>query len=61
MTRRSARTTSRTAQRTILDDGYAIPLFELAQSIGVGADVHGLAFDASSRLLFHDTWIGADQ
>jgi len=23
--------------------------------------VHGLAFDASSRLLFHDTWIGADQ
>ena len=39
----------------------AIPLFELAQSIGVGADVHGLAFDASSRLLFHDTWIGADQ
>ena len=50
-----------TAQRTILEDGYAIPLFELAQSIGVGADVHGLAFDASSRLLFHDTWIGADQ
>jgi len=25
------------------------------------AFVHGLAFDASSRLLFHDTWIGADQ
>ncbi|KQY25341.1 ABC transporter substrate-binding protein [Cellulomonas sp. Root485] len=50
-----------TAQRTILEDGYAIPLFELAQSIGVGADVHGLAFDASSRLLFHDAWIGADQ
>jgi peptide/nickel transport system substrate-binding protein len=50
-----------TAQRAILEDGYAIPLFELAQSIGVGPDVHGLAFDASSRLLFHDTWIGADQ
>lgn len=50
-----------TAQRTILDEGLAIPLFELAQSIGVGPDVHGLAFDASSRLLFHDTWIGADQ
>ena len=50
-----------TAQETILADGFAIPLFELAQSIGVGADVHGLAFDASSRLLFHDTWIGADQ
>ncbi|MDQ0374791.1 ABC transporter substrate-binding protein [Cellulomonas humilata] len=50
-----------TAQQTILDEGLAIPLFELAQSIGIGADVHGLAFDASSRLLFHDTWIGADQ
>lgn len=49
------------AQESILENGYAIPLFELAQSIGVGADVHGLAFDASSRLLFHDTWIGADQ
>lgn len=50
-----------TAQESILENGYAIPLFELAQSIGVGADVHGLAFDASSRLLFHDTWIGADR
>jgi peptide/nickel transport system substrate-binding protein len=50
-----------TAQRTILEDGLAIPLFELAQSIGVREDVHGLAFDASSRLLFHDTWIGVDQ
>ncbi|WP_421733551.1 ABC transporter substrate-binding protein [Cellulomonas sp.] len=50
-----------TAQKTIVEDGYAIPLFELAQSIGVAGDVHDLAFDASSRLLFHDTWIGADQ
>jgi peptide/nickel transport system substrate-binding protein len=50
-----------TAQRTIVEDGLAIPLFELAQSIGVAGDVHGLAFDASSRLLFHDTWIGADR
>ncbi|KRD45345.1 ABC transporter substrate-binding protein [Cellulomonas sp. Root930] len=50
-----------TAQETILDEGLAIPLFELAQSIGVASDVHDLTFDASSRLLFHDTWIGADQ
>ncbi|WP_421741663.1 ABC transporter substrate-binding protein [Cellulomonas sp.] len=50
-----------TAQATILDEGLAIPLFELAQSIGVASDVHDLTFDASSRLLFHDTWIGADQ
>lgn len=45
------------AQREILDQGLAIPLFELAQSIGVRGDVHGVTFDASSRLLFHDTWI----
>lgn len=45
------------AQREVLDQGLAIPLFELAQSIGVGGGVHGLAFDASSRLLFHDAWI----
>ncbi|PUB25305.1 peptide/nickel transport system substrate-binding protein [Promicromonospora sp. AC04] len=45
------------AQRAILDEGLAIPLFELAQSIGVRGDVHGVTFDASSRLLFHDAWI----
>jgi peptide/nickel transport system substrate-binding protein len=48
------------AQREILDQGLAIPLFELAQSIGVRGDVHGVAFDASSRLLFHDAWIEQD-
>jgi peptide/nickel transport system substrate-binding protein len=48
------------AQREILDRGLAIPLFELAQSIGVRGDVHGLTFDASSRLLFHDAWIEQD-
>ncbi|KSW18074.1 ABC transporter substrate-binding protein, partial [Cellulomonas sp. B6] len=45
------------AQREVLDQGLAIPLFELAQSIGVAGGVHGVAFDASSRLLFHDAWI----
>jgi peptide/nickel transport system substrate-binding protein len=45
------------AQHEILDQGLAIPLFELAQSIGVRGDVHGVSFDASSRLLFHDAWI----
>lgn len=46
------------AQREIIAQGFAIPLFELSQSIGVAGDVHGLGFDASSRLTFHDTWIG---
>ncbi|GAA1858227.1 ABC transporter substrate-binding protein [Myceligenerans crystallogenes] len=45
------------AQREILDQALAIPLFELAQSIGVRGEVHGVAFDASSRLLFRDAWI----
>ncbi len=45
------------AQQAILDQALAIPLFELAQSIGVRGDVHGVTFDASSRLLFHDAWI----
>jgi peptide/nickel transport system substrate-binding protein len=45
------------AQREILDRALAIPLFELAQSIGVRGNVHGVTFDASSRLLFHDAWI----
>lgn len=48
------------AQHEILDQGLAIPLFELAQSIGVRGDVHDVTFDASSRLLFHDAWIEQD-
>jgi peptide/nickel transport system substrate-binding protein len=45
------------AQEAVLDQALAVPLFELAQSIGVRGDVHGVTFDASSRLLFHDAWI----
>lgn len=45
------------AQREIVDQAYAIPLFELAQSIGVSKDVHGLGFEASSRLKFYDAWL----
>jgi len=48
------------AQAEIVEQGLAVPLFELAQSIGVAGDVHGVAFDASSRLLFHDAWIEQD-
>lgn len=45
------------AQDIIVDEGYAIPIFELAQSIGVAGDVQGLGFEASSRLKFYDAWI----
>ncbi|MCF2528760.1 ABC transporter substrate-binding protein [Yinghuangia soli] len=45
------------AQRQLVDRGYAIPLFELAQVHGFSAKVQGVTLDASSRLTFHDTWI----
>ena len=47
------------AQSLILDRAYHVPLFELSQVIGTGPGVHGLAFDASARLQFHDVWIAA--
>lgn len=46
-----------TIQREIVDQAYAVPLFELAQSIGVAKDVRGLGFEASSRLKFYDAWL----
>ncbi|AOS63371.1 ABC transporter substrate-binding protein [Actinoalloteichus hymeniacidonis] len=45
------------AQLLIVDRGFAIPLFELSQAIGVSGDVHDLAFEASARLRFHDVWL----
>ncbi|MGZ4561116.1 MAG: ABC transporter substrate-binding protein [Mycobacteriaceae bacterium] len=45
------------AQREIVQQGYAIPLFELSQAIGVSSTVHGLGFEASARLQFFDTWL----
>lgn len=44
-------------QREIVDQAYAVPIFELAQSIGVAKHVHGLGFEASSRLKFYDAWL----
>ncbi|MFI1577692.1 ABC transporter substrate-binding protein [Embleya sp. NPDC020630] len=46
------------AQRIVTDRAYVVPLFELAQVHGLGPKVHGLTFEASSRLQFHDTWVG---
>ncbi|MET9021947.1 ABC transporter substrate-binding protein [Actinopolymorpha sp. NPDC004070] len=45
------------AQRLLVEHGYVIPIFELSQAIGVSSRVHGLRFEASSRLQFYDTWI----
>jgi peptide/nickel transport system substrate-binding protein len=45
-----------TAQWLIVENGYAIPVFELTTILGLAKSVHGLAFEASSRLQFFDAW-----
>ncbi|MGC5162288.1 ABC transporter substrate-binding protein [Rhodococcus sp. DT1] len=47
----------RQAQQLVLDDGLWIPTVELSQAIGVGPNVQDLAFEASARLQFFDTWL----
>ncbi|GAV38706.1 ABC transporter substrate-binding protein [Streptomyces acidiscabies] len=46
------------AQQLIVDNAYTVPVVELQTQLGVAKKVHGLAFDASSRIQLHDTWIG---
>ncbi|WP_245633531.1 ABC transporter substrate-binding protein [Amycolatopsis jejuensis] len=45
------------AQRTIVEQAYAIPVFELTQVLGVGPKAHDVNFEASSRLQLFDTWV----
>jgi len=45
------------AQRLIVEQAYAIPVFELTQVIAVGPDAHAVGFEASSRLQLFDTWV----
>lgn len=44
------------AQQEIIDNGYAVPVFELTTVLGLSKDVHDVRFEASSRLQLHDTW-----
>ncbi|MEU8577616.1 ABC transporter substrate-binding protein [Streptomyces asoensis] len=46
------------AQTSIVRNAYVVPVVELQTQLGVAKKVHGLAFDASSRVQLHDTWIG---
>jgi len=46
------------AQGDLLRAGYAIPLVELSTVIATTKNVHGLHYEASSRLQFYDTWLG---
>ncbi|MGY0063284.1 ABC transporter substrate-binding protein [Streptomyces sp. LZ34] len=45
------------AQEIVLDKAYQVPVFELTTVLGLSPKVHGLDFEASSRLQFHDTWL----
>ncbi|WP_261563376.1 ABC transporter substrate-binding protein, partial [Frankia tisae] len=44
------------AQRLIVANAYTVPVVELQTELGVSKKVHGLAFEASSRIQLHDTW-----
>ncbi|MER6158223.1 ABC transporter substrate-binding protein [Streptomyces sp. NPDC001868] len=46
------------AQRLIVRNAYVVPVVELQTQLGVAKKVHGLDFEASSRIQLHDTWIG---
>ena len=46
------------SQQLIVRNAYYAPVVELQTQIGVSNKVHGLNFDASSRIQLHDTWIG---
>lgn len=43
-------------QTALVAGGYAIPVFELTQVVGLGPAAHGIGFEASSRLQLHDAW-----
>jgi peptide/nickel transport system substrate-binding protein len=47
----------RTAQRLLVADAYALPLYESRTVVGVGKKVHGITFDAASRPLFAHAWL----
>lgn len=45
------------ASQQLIDGGHALALIELATVIAHGQKVHGLHYEASSRLQFYDTWV----
>ncbi len=45
------------ASRLLVQKGHAIPVYELSTTIAAADTVHGLTFEASSRLDFYDAWV----
>lgn len=46
------------AQQLVVRNAYVVPVVELQTELGVSPKVHDLAFEASSRIQLHDTWLG---
>ncbi|SDH42985.1 ABC transporter substrate-binding protein [Pseudonocardia oroxyli] len=44
------------AQRTLLEQRFHVPVVELTTVLGVASSVHGITYDASSRIQLHDAW-----
>ncbi|WP_454048589.1 ABC transporter substrate-binding protein [Cellulomonas sp. Marseille-Q8402] len=47
------------ASRLLIEQGHAIPVYELSTTIAAADHVHGLTFEGSSRLDFYDAWVDA--
>ena len=45
------------AQRELVEQAVAVPVFELTTVLGLADRVHDLDFEASSRIQLHDTWV----
>jgi peptide/nickel transport system substrate-binding protein len=43
-------------QQLLVQEHHTVPVVELTTVLGVAADVHGVLFDASSRIQLHDAW-----
>jgi len=48
------------ASRLLVEKAHAIPVYELSTTIAASDRVHGLTFEASSRLDFYDAWVTQD-
>jgi peptide/nickel transport system substrate-binding protein len=44
------------AQQLLVRNHHTVPVVELTTVLGVAANTHGVAFDASSRIQLHDAW-----
>jgi peptide/nickel transport system substrate-binding protein len=41
----------------MIQQGWVVPLFEMAEAVAVGPTAHGVSLDATSRLYLYDAWV----